>query len=116
MASDTDALEMRILIAPDKFKGSLSAREVADHIATGLRERLPEAIIKTLPIADGGEGTAEVIRDARGGELVTCVAHDALGRAVEGGYVWLHDTATAVIEMSTAAGLWRVCPGERALR
>ena len=106
---------MRILIAPDKFKGSLSAREVADHIATGLRERLQEAIIKTLPIADGGEGTAEVIRDARGGDLVTCAAHDALGRAIEARYVWLHDTATAVIEMSAAAGLWRIAPEERDL-
>ena len=106
---------MRILIAPDKFKGSLSAREVADHIATGLRERLEGAIIKTLPIADGGEGTAEVIRDARGGELVTCTAHDALGRSAEGGYVWLHDTATAVIEMSAVAGLWRIAPEERDL-
>ncbi|HEY8835833.1 MAG TPA: glycerate kinase, partial [Chthoniobacterales bacterium] len=106
---------MRILIAPDKFKGSLSAREVADHIATGLRERLPEAIIKTLPMADGGEGTAEVIRDARSGELVTCAAHDALGRAIEARYVWLHDTARAVIEMSAAAGLWRIAPEERDL-
>jgi len=111
----TPIAEMRILIAPDKFKGSLSAREVADHIATGLRERLEGAIIKTLPIADGGEGTAEVIRDARGGELVTCTAHDALGRSAEGGYVWLHDTATAVIEMSAVAGLWRIAPEERDL-
>jgi glycerate 2-kinase len=107
--------QVRILIAPDKFKGSLSAREVADHIATGLRERLPEAIIKTLPIADGGEGTAEVICDARGGELVTCAAHDALGRAIEARHVWLRDTATAVIEMSAAAGLWRIAPEERDL-
>jgi glycerate 2-kinase len=106
---------MRILIAPDKFKGSLSAREVADHIAAGLRERLEGAIIKTLPIADGGEGTAEVIRDARGGELVTCAAHDALGRSVEAQYVWLRETATAVIEMSAAAGLWRIAPDERDL-
>jgi glycerate kinase len=106
---------MRILVAPDKFKGSLSAREVADHIATGLRERLEGAIIKTLPIADGGEGTAEVIRDARGGEPVTCAAHDALGRSIEAQYVWLRDTATAVIEMSAAAGLWRIAPDERDL-
>lgn len=106
---------MKILVAPDKFKGSLSAREVADHIATGLRERLPQALIKTLPIADGGEGTAEVIRDARGGELVTCAAHDALGRAIEAQYVWLHDTATAVMEMSAAAGLWRIGSEERDL-
>ena len=106
---------MRILVAPDKFKGSLSAREVADHIAIGLRDRLPNAIVRTLPMADGGEGTAEVICDARGGEWVNCAAHDALGRAIEARYVWLADRATAVMEMSAAAGMWRIAPEERDL-
>src|SRR5256714_14140042 len=106
---------MRILIAPDKFKGSLSAREAADHIAVGLRDRLPNAIIRTLPMADGGEGTAEVICDARGGELVNCAAHDALGRAIEASYVWLPDHVTAVMEMSAAAGKWGGGPGKNGL-
>jgi glycerate kinase len=106
---------VRILIAPDKFKGSLSAREVADHIASGLRDSLPNAIIRTLPMADGGEGTAEVICDARGGEWVDCAAHDALGREIEARYAWLTDHATAVMEMSAAAGLWRIAPDERDL-
>jgi glycerate 2-kinase len=106
---------VRILIAPDKFKGSLSAREVADHIASGLRDRLPNAIIRTLPMADGGEGTAEVICDARGGEWVNCAPHDALGREIEARYAWLADHATAVMEMSAAAGLWRIAPDERDL-
>ena len=52
---------MRILIAPDKFKGSLGAQEVAENIAAGLREVLPDAQIDQVPMADGGEGTAEVI-------------------------------------------------------
>jgi glycerate kinase len=106
---------VRILIAPDKFKGSLSAREVADNIAAGLRDRLPNAIIRTLPMADGGEGTAEVICDARGGEWVNCAAHDALGREIEARYAWLGDRATAVMEMSAAAGMWRILPEERDL-
>jgi len=106
---------VRILIAPDKFKGSLSAREVADHIAIGLRDRLPDAIVRTLPMADGGEGTAEVICGARGGEWVNCAAHDALGREIEARYAWLADHATAVMEMSAAAGLWRIAPEERDL-
>jgi glycerate kinase len=106
---------MIILIAPDKFKGSLSAREVADNIASGLRDRLPNAIIRTLPMADGGEGTAEVICDARGGEWVNCAAYDALGREIEARYAWLADHATAVMEMSAAAGLWRIAPEERDL-
>lgn len=104
---------MRILVAPDKFKGSLGAREVADCIAAGLRDVLPAAIIETIPIADGGEGTAEVIRDACGGEWVTCEAHDALGHAITARYAWLRDPRLAVIEMSEAAGLGRIASSER---
>jgi glycerate kinase len=106
---------VRILIAPDKFKGSLSAREVADHIAIGLREPLPNAIVRTLPMADGGEGTADVIREACGGEWVKCETHDALGRSIAAQYVSLPESATAVIEMSAAAGMWRIAPEERDL-
>jgi glycerate kinase len=106
---------MKILIAPDKFKGSLSAREVADNIAIGLRDVLPDAVIEKMPVADGGEGTVEVIREACGGEWVTCAAHDALRRPIEARYVWLSDRATAVMEMSEAAGLWRIAPEERDL-
>jgi len=104
---------VRILVVPDKFKGSLTARDVADCIAAGLRDILPDAIIETIPLADGGEGTAEVIRDASGGEWVTCEAHDALGRAITVRYVWLPDRELVVMEMSEAAGLARIAPGER---
>jgi glycerate 2-kinase len=104
---------VRILVAPDKFKGSLSAREVAESIAAGLRDVLPDATIEVLPIADGGEGTAEVICDACGGEWVTCEAHDALGRAITPRYVSLRDRMLAVMEMSEAAGLRHVAPHER---
>ena len=61
---------MRILIAPDKFKGSLGADAVARAIAAGVRRALPMAEIETVAIADGGEGTAEAICQARGGETV----------------------------------------------
>jgi glycerate kinase len=74
---------------------------------------LPAAIIETIPVADGGEGTAEVIHDTCGGEWVTCEAHDALGRAIKARYVWLRDRKLAVMEMSEAAGLWRLEPHER---
>src|SRR6185437_5567034 len=106
---------MRILIAPDKFNGSLNAREVAENIANSLRAVLPDAILETMPVADGGEGTADVIRQACGGEEVKCAAHDALGREIDGNYVWLGDRATAVMEMSAAAGMWRIVPEERDL-
>ena len=62
---------MRILIAPDKFKGSLSAQEVAENIALGIRDVIQTAEIEIAPMADGGEGTAEAICNARGGKWVT---------------------------------------------
>ncbi|MEN3370059.1 MAG: glycerate 2-kinase [Verrucomicrobiota bacterium] len=104
---------MRILIAPDKFKGSLGAREVADGIAAGLRDILPAATIEILPVADGGEGTADVISQARAGEWVDCDAHDALGRAITARYFWLREKPIAVMEMNEAAGMWRIAPDER---
>src|SRR6266566_3799807 len=82
---------MRILIAPDKFKGALNAREVAESIAAGLREVLPAAEIDIAPMADGGEGTAEVISDALGGSWLKCKAHDPLGREIEAHYAWIDD-------------------------
>jgi len=106
---------MRVLIAPDKFKGSLDARDAAENIAAGLREILADAEIDIMPVADGGEGTADVIRQACGGEEVKCATHDTLGREIEASYVWLSDRATAVMEMSAAAGMWRIAPKERDL-
>ena len=103
---------MRILIAPDKFKGSLSAREVADNIADGLREVLPDAKIDIVPVADGGEGTAEVICDALHGAWVKCKAHDPLGREIEARYAFIEARKLAVMEMSEAAGMRRLQPGE----
>ncbi len=104
---------MRILIAPDKFKGSLGGAEVAERIAAGLRSVLPAAQLEIVPIADGGEGTAEAICRGRGGQWATCPAHDALGRALEARYGWLSDSRVAVLEMSAAAGLQQLAPNER---
>jgi glycerate kinase len=104
---------MRILIAPDKFKGSLSARDVAENIATGLREVLPEAKIDIVPMADGGEGTAEVICDTLSGSWVKCKAHDPLGREIDARYAFIDDRELAVMEMSEAAGMRRLSENER---
>ena len=103
---------MRILIAPDKFKGALSAREVADSIAAGLREVLPDAKIDIAPVADGGEGTAEVISQALHASWVKCKAHDPLGREIEAGYGWIDNKKLVVMEMSEAAGMGRLRPNE----
>jgi glycerate kinase len=103
---------VRILIAPDKFKGALNAREVAENIAAGLREVLPDAKIDITPMADGGEGTAEVISQALGASWVKCKAHDPLNREIEARYGWIDNRRLAVMEMSEAAGMRRLAQNE----
>ncbi len=104
---------MKILIAPDKFKGTLDAREVAQNIAKGLRDVLSDADIEIIPMADGGEGTAEAICDARGCSWVQCKAHDPLGREIYARYGWIDQEKLAVTEMSEAAGMRRLSESER---
>jgi len=104
---------MKILIVPDKFKGALNARQVAESIAKGLRDVLANADIEIMPMADGGEGTVEAICDARGGSWLQCEAHDPLGREIDARYGWIEDEKVAVMEMSEAAGMRRLAESER---
>ena len=73
---------MRILVAPQEFKGSLSAREAAEAIAVGLRRALPDVEFDLLPLADGGPGTVEALVEASGGRFHEADAHGPLGRPV----------------------------------
>ena len=98
------------LVAPDSFKGTFSAAEVAAAIAAGLRGAGRAA--EELPVADGGEGTMEVLVRARGGELKTITATDPLGRSVEARFALLPD-GVAVVEMAEASGLGLVDEAER---
>jgi len=97
---------MKFLIAPDKFKGSLSAQQVAENVALGIRDVIENAEIEIAPMADGGEGTAEAICNARGGKWVTISARGPLGHPIKASYVWLGESA--VMEMSEAAGMRRL--------
>jgi glycerate 2-kinase len=108
-----EIVTVRILVAPDKFKGALNAREVAENIAKGLRDALPDAKLDTAPMADGGEGTAQAICDARSCSWLQCKAHDPLGREINARYGWIEDEKLAVMEMSEAAGLRRISENER---
>jgi glycerate 2-kinase len=101
---------MPALVAPDSFKGTFSAPEVAEAIAEGLREAGREAV--ELPVADGGEGTMEVLVETLGGEIHTVAVSDPLGRPVEAGFALLPD-GSAVVEMAQASGLSLVAEGER---
>ncbi|MDD5350544.1 MAG: glycerate kinase [Chthoniobacteraceae bacterium] len=103
---------MRLLLAPDKFKGSLTALAAAEAMQRGVLRAHPGAQTVLRPIADGGEGTAEALCAALGGEWITLRANDPLGREVEARYAWVEGD-TAVIDMSEASGLWRLTPAER---
>ena len=103
------------LIAPDKFKGSLSAPEAAAAIAAGILRREPDALIDSCPIADGGEGFMETLATTLNGQWIHCPAVDALGRAIDSRYVLakIPEGPTAILEMAETAGLWRLIAGER---
>jgi glycerate 2-kinase len=92
----------RILVAPDSFKGTLSASEVADALAAPLRELGHE--VDEVPLADGGEGTADAVMAAAGGRRVEAGAHDPLGRPITSWYALLAD-GSAVVETAAASGL-----------
>jgi glycerate kinase len=96
---------MRLLIAPQEFKGSLSARQAAAAIAEGIRRALPEAEVDLLPMADGGPGTVEALVAACGGRCLQSSVTDPLGRPIEAVWGLLEDAASAVIEMAAASGL-----------
>lgn len=99
---------MRVLIAPDKFKGSLDASAVAESIAHGIRDVLPDAAIEIAPVADGGEGTAEAICTAQRGTWVKSPTHDPFGRGIDARFAYIENRRLAVIEMSEAAGMRRL--------
>lgn len=94
---------LRILIAPDKFKASLSALQVADAIEAGLRASLPDAIYRKLPVADGGDGTVGAIVDALGGALVEVAVTGPLGAPMTAAYGRCGELA--VVDMASASGL-----------
>lgn len=110
---------MRYLCAPDSFKESLTAAEAARAMAEGIRRGDPDAEIRCLPMADGGEGTARALADATGGTMLTASAHDPLGRPVQAGLALLGDGRTAVsttaVRPSPPAD-WRCCAHPNATR
>lgn len=97
---------MKILLAPDSFKGSLSAAEAAEAMAAGIRRAAPEAQCVRLPLADGGEGTLDALVAATGGRRVPVTVTGPLGSPVEAAFGLLGLSGeTAVVEMALAAGL-----------
>ncbi len=100
-----------VLVSPDSFKGTMAATVVAAAVATGLRGAGRDAV--ELPVADGGEGTMDVLHTVLGGERRTVSVSDPLGRPVEAAFVLLPDGETAVVEAAQASGLGLVAESER---
>ncbi|MBV9848624.1 MAG: glycerate kinase [Armatimonadetes bacterium] len=105
---------MKIIVAPDSFKGTLSAPAAAAAMAAGARRARPDAEVVLIPLADGGEGTAEALTTATGGRLVSRRVTGPLGGTVEASFGLLGtDGQAAVVEMAQAAGLGLVPPDRR---
>ncbi|WP_025762259.1 glycerate kinase [Dyadobacter tibetensis] len=96
---------MNIIVAPDKFKGSLSTFEVIEAISTGIRWVNPETIIHAVPMADGGEGTMQIMTEASKGTIQKVSVRDPLDRIIEAEYGYSKEQETAFIEMAAASGL-----------
>lgn len=96
---------MRILVAPDKFKGSMTGREAGDAMRAGLLRVWPSAQIDVVPVADGGDGTATALLDAVGGRRIERSVQRPDGKPVNASFVLLSDGETGVVELAAASGL-----------
>jgi glycerate 2-kinase len=104
----------RILIAPDSFKHSISAQQAANAIARGIQTVLPDSSLTVLPLADGGEGTLEVLAGVyHSAQWKTIETVDPMGRPIQAQWLWLEKQKTAVIELARASGVHLLQEHER---
>ncbi len=96
---------MKVVIAPDSFKGSISAKNLCFSICLGIKSVFPDAEVVEVPMADGGEGTMENLTYATNGNIHTVWANDPLGRKIQTSYGILGDNETVIIEMAQVSGL-----------
>ncbi|MCF2497345.1 glycerate kinase [Dyadobacter chenhuakuii] len=104
---------MNILVAPDKFRGSLEAIDVCRAIEAGILLAYPAANVTTIPLADGGEGTAQILTRQARGKTIRIEVSDPLGRSITASYGLSGDGQTAYIEMAAASGLALLSQEER---
>ena len=104
---------MKVVVASDSLKGSLSSLQAGEAIREGVLRAFPDAEVKVRPLADGGEGTVEALTLGMGGALQTVAVTGPLGEKRGARYGILADGCTAILEMSAAAGLTLVPDGER---
>ena len=104
---------MKVLVAPNAFKDSLSGLQAANAIAEGILKALPNADIQKIPVADGGDGLTEIVLEALGGQKKEVKVADPLGRPVQSVYCYVPSQHLAVIEMAEASGLRLLEPPDR---
>ena len=109
----TNARPLRIVFAPDSFKGSLTSVEVARALATGWGRARPMDELAFAPLADGGEGTLTAVEFAGGWQRQTCRVSDPIGRPVDAAWLLSLDGSRAFVELAEASGLSRLAPDER---
>src|SRR2546421_4007090 len=96
---------LKVVVAPNAFKGTLTASQAAAAIARGVREVFPDAEVVEVPVADGGDGTVEALVDANRGEYRSATVDGPLGDPVEARYGLINSGRTAVVELASASGL-----------
>ncbi|SHI97916.1 glycerate kinase [Mesonia phycicola] len=104
---------MKFVIAPDKFKGSLTGFEFCTAVEKGLLKVFPNAEIIHLPLADGGDGTLDIAQHHLKGSKTDCLVKDPFFREIQASYVFSEETETAYIEMAEASGLKRIAENEK---
>ncbi len=104
---------MKVLVAPNAFKGTMTATQAAAAIARGVHEVFPDAEVAQVPVADGGDGTVEALVDAKHGEYRAAAVDGPLGDPVEARYGLVDGGRTAVVELATASGLVLIDPSRR---
>ena len=104
---------MKIVIAPDSFKGSIYAPDAAKAMAEGARRVVPQAEIKLVPVADGGDGTLETLVETSGGRIETDEVTGPLGEKIQAQWGAMGDGVTSVIEMARTSGLALVSTDKR---
>lgn len=96
---------MKVVIAPDSYKESIGALTAAECIKEGIQKVFPDAQCLLVPMADGGEGTAECLMHSQQGEKIFCDVTDPLGNKIHTDFVWVEEKKTAVIEVAKACGI-----------
>ncbi len=104
---------MNILVAPDKFRGSLEAAEVCNAVESGIKKAYPNAKVTSIPLADGGEGTSKILTEQANGSDVSITVMDPLNRPIKAIYGISEDHQVAFIEMAAASGLGLLAACER---